>query len=249
MRPDVVGLRPGDDRTRELPRARMTARVKICGITTPEVLMAALHARADLVGFVFYPPSPRNISPEDAAPLAEFARGMAGVVALVVDADDALIDTIVETVRPDMIQLHGSETPERVAEIRERSGKPVMKAVKVASAEDAASARRYAGVADIVLFDARAPAGESGALPGGNGRTFDWRLLDGVKDEVPFMLSGGLNPENVAEAIRATGATVVDVSSGVETSPGVKSPGLIRAFITAAKGGSRSTPDRTSGTA
>ncbi|MFN3746530.1 MAG: phosphoribosylanthranilate isomerase [Hyphomicrobiaceae bacterium] len=213
----------------------MPVKVKICGIKTPEALQAALAARADFIGFVFYPPSPRSLAPEVAAELAELARGRTCIVALIVDADDALIEHIVRTVDPDMLQLHGSETPARVAEIARRWGKPVIKAIKVETATDAAEALAYSGVARLVLFDAKVPKDFTGALPGGNGIPFDWRLLDGVKDRVPFLLSGGLTPENVAAAIAATGATVVDVSSGVETAPGIKSPDLIRRFIDAAR--------------
>jgi len=213
----------------------MTTKVKICGIKTPEALQAALAARADLIGFVFYPPSPRSLAPEVAAELAELARDRAGIVALIVDADDQLIERIVRTVDPDMLQLHGSETPARVAEIAQRWGKPVIKAIKVETAEDAARALAYVDVASLILFDAKAPKDLAGALPGGNGLAFDWRLLDAVKDRVPFLLSGGLTPENVGVAIAATGATIVDVSSGVETAPGVKSPDLIRRFIDAAR--------------
>jgi phosphoribosylanthranilate isomerase len=211
----------------------MAARVKICGIRTAEALGAALQARADLIGLVFFPPSPRNLSIEEAEPLAEYARGFAAVVALVVDADDALLERIMAAVHPDMLQLHGSETPARGAEIRERFGKPVMKAIKVATAEDAEAALAYQEIADLILFDARPPKGAD--RPGGHGAAFDWSVLAGVRDKVPFMLSGGLTPENVGEAIRVTGATAVDVSSGVETAPGIKNPGLIRAFIRAAK--------------
>jgi phosphoribosylanthranilate isomerase len=213
----------------------MPVKVKICGIKTPEALQAALAARADFVGFVFYPPSPRCLAPEVAAELAELARGRTSIVALIVDADDALIEHIVRTVDPDMLQLHGSETPERAAEIARRWGKPIIKAIKVETVEDAAEALAYSGIARYVLFDAKAPKDLAGALPGGNGLAFDWRLLDGVKDRVPFLLSGGLTPENVAAAIAATGATVVDVSSGVETAPGIKGPDLIRRFIDAAR--------------
>lgn len=212
----------------------MPVKVKICGIKTSEALQAALDARADFIGFVFYPPSPRSLSPEAAAELAKLARGCAMTVALVVDADDALLDRIVTTVDPDMLQLHGSETPERVAEIARRWGKPVIKAIKVETAADAARAFDYSGLAQLILFDAKAPKDLAGALPGGNGLAFDWRLLDGVKDRVPFLLSGGLTPDNVADAIKATGAAIVDVSSGVETAPGVKSADLIRRFIAAA---------------
>jgi phosphoribosylanthranilate isomerase len=213
----------------------MQVKVKICGIKTPEALQAALAARADFVGFVFYPPSPRSLAPEVAAELAELARGRATIVALIVDADDATIDRIVSTVEPDMIQLHGSETTERVAEIARRWGRPVIKAIKVESAGDAERALDYVGAAKLILFDAKAPKDLAGALPGGNGLAFDWRLIAAVKDRVPFLLSGGLTPDNVAAAIAATGATMVDVSSGVETAPGKKSPDLIRQFVAAAR--------------
>lgn len=213
----------------------MPVKVKICGIKTPEALEAALAARADFVGFVFYPPSPRSLTPEAAAELAELARGKAQIVALIVDADDATIERIVSLVQPGMLQVHGAETPARVAEIARRWGRPVMKAIKVETVADAARALDYADVAHLILFDAKAPKDLPGALPGGNGIAFDWHLLDGVKERVPFVLSGGLNPENVAEAIRATDAQIVDVSSGVETAPGVKSPDLIHHFISAAR--------------
>ena len=196
-------------------------------------MQEALLARADMVGLVFFPPSPRNISIEDARPIADYARGFAAIVALTVDADDALIARIMAAVNPDMLQLHGNETPERAAAIREMTGKPVMKVIKVETAADAAKALDYAGIADLILFDAKPPNGAD--RPGGHGAAFDWRVLDGVIGRVPFMLAGGLNPDNVAEAIEATGATAVDVSSGVETAPGVKSPDLIRRFIRAAK--------------
>jgi phosphoribosylanthranilate isomerase len=212
----------------------MQVKVKICGIKTPEALQAALAARADFVGFVFYPPSPRSLAPEVAAELAELARGRAAIVALIVDADDATIERIVMAVEPDFLQLHGSESPERVAEIARRWGRPAIKAIKVESAGDAERALDYVDVAKLILFDAKAPKDLAGALPGGNGLAFDWKEIAGVKDRVPFMLSGGLTPDNVAEAIAATGATIVDVSSGVETAPGTKSPDLIRQFIAAA---------------
>ena len=210
----------------------MPARVKICGLSTPEAMESALAARADLVGLVFFPPSPRNVSVAEAVPLADFARGFSAIVALVVDADDALIDRIVGEVNPDLLQLHGTEPPERVADIRARWGKPVMKAIKVTTSSDAAVALAYKRAADLILFDAKPPKGA--ILPGGNGVAFDWAVLSDVREQVPFMLSGGLTPDNVAAAIAATGATVVDVSSGVESSPGVKNPDLIRRFIRAA---------------
>jgi phosphoribosylanthranilate isomerase len=211
----------------------MSTRVKICGLRTDEAVAAALEARADLIGFVFFEKSPRNMSLAEAAPLAEFARGMAASVALTVDASDDLLAAIVTEVNPDMLQLHGSETPERVSMIRSRFGKPVMKAVAVAGSGDAERALAYGQVADMILFDAKPPKGA--LVPGGNGQSFDWSLLDGIKDRVPFMLSGGLTPENVAEAVRRTGARSVDVSSGVESAPGVKDAGLIRDFVRAAK--------------
>lgn len=195
-------------------------------------MASALAARADDVGLVFFPPSPRNIEFAEAMRLADVARGKAGIVALTVDADDALLERIMAEISPDMIQLHGLETPARVAEIRARWGKPVMKAVKVATREDAVLALAYRNIADLILFDAKPPKGAD--RPGGHGATFDWRLLDDVRTRVPFMLSGGLTSANVAGAIAATGATAVDVSSGVETAPGVKSPDLIRQFVRAA---------------
>ncbi len=213
----------------------MSVKVKICGIKTPEALQAALAAGADFVGLNFYPPSPRSLPPDVAAELAELGRDHTAIVALVVDAEDAFIDEIVRKVDPDFLQLHGSETPERAAEIVQRWGKPVIKAIKVETAEDAAGALAYADIAALILFDAKAPKSLIGALPGGNGLAFDWHLLDDVKDRVPFMLSGGLTPENVGGAIAATGADIVDVSSGVETAPGIKSPDLIRQFIDAAR--------------
>ena len=210
------------------------AKVKICGIRTAEAMLAAVAAQTEYVGLVFFPPSPRNISVADAVPLADAARGRAAIVALTVDADDALVEDIMRRVRPDMLQLHGSETPARAAALRRRFHTKVMKAIKVETRADAEVALAYAEVADLILFDAKPPKGAD--RPGGHGAVFDWRLLDTVAGKVPFMLSGGLTPENVAEAIRATGAETVDVSSGVETAPGVKSVALIQAFIAAAHG-------------
>jgi len=207
--------------------------VKICGITTLDALEAALAAGADMIGLVFFPPSPRNVSIPAAARLAARARGEAEIVALTVDADDDMLETICRAIDPDVLQLHGNETPERVAEVRRRTGKRVMKAIKVATREDAQAALAYRECADSVLFDARPPQGAD--RPGGHGVTFDWAVLDGIADQIPFMLSGGLTPENVTEAIRRTRARAVDVSSGVESAPGVKSPDLIAAFLRAAK--------------
>jgi phosphoribosylanthranilate isomerase len=214
----------------------MSVKVKICGLKSEDALRAALEGGADFVGFVFYPPSPRSLAPAAAGRLAKLARRRAEIVALLVDPDDALLSEVVREVDPDLIQLHGHEPPERVAEIRRRWQRPVMKAVSVASTADVQAALAYAAVADLFLFDAKAPSDMIGALPGGNGIAFDWRALECVKGKVRFMLSGGLNPENVAEAIRLTNAPIVDVSSGVETRPGEKDVRLIRRFLAAAKG-------------
>ena len=204
--------------------------VKICGLSTSETMQAALDFGADMVGLVFYPRSPRNVSPEQAAALAAQARGKAKIVALVVDADDALLKSIVNAVRPNYFQLHGSETPERVGEIATTFSTSIIKAIKVKEAADVAKAKAYKDVADLILFDAKAP---EELLPGGNGLSFDWNLLKGKGGL--FMLSGGLTPDNVAEAIRLTRAPTVDVSSGVESLPGKKDISLIRKFIEQAK--------------
>lgn len=212
----------------------MPVEVKICGLSTPETVDAAVAAGADLVGFVFFPKSPRNVSLEQAAALAARARGKAKIVTLVVDADDAFLSAITATVEPDLIQAHGSESPDRIREIARLTGKPVIKAIRVKDDADIAAAADFSSVASLILYDAKAPETLGNALPGGNGHAFDWGLLEGDKRPA-FMLAGGLNPENVAEAIRVTGAPVVDVSSGVESAPGVKDIGLIRKFIEAAK--------------
>lgn len=213
----------------------MATKVKICGLRTAETLEAALSGGADFVGLVFFPPSPRNVSIAEAIDLAEQARGRARVVALLVDADDALIGEVVEKVRPDLLQMHGDETPARIAQVKARWGLPIIKAIKVASTEDADGARAFAGVADVILFDAKPPP--EATRPGGHGAAFDWALIDTVKDAVgPFMLSGGLDPQNVADAVAATEAPMVDVSSGVEVRRGEKSAALIRHFLKAAKG-------------
>lgn len=211
----------------------MTTAVKICGLSTPESIDVAIDAGADYVGFVFFPPSPRSLSLGKARELAGHLAGRAKLVALLVDADDELVEGVMREVTPDLLQLHGSETTARVAEIKALAGVPVMKVIKVETAEDAAAAHDYRGIADMILFDAKAPKGA--VLPGGNGIPFDWHALEGVRDDVDYMLSGGLTPENVAEAIRLTGAPAVDVSSGVESAPGVKDAAMIRAFIAAAK--------------
>ena len=213
----------------------MTIEVKICGLRDEAALDAALAGGADYVGFVFFARSPRNILPQAARTLADKARGKAKVVALFVDPDDALVAEVVETVSPDILQLHGAETPARVAEIARRFGRPVMKAVAVAGAQDVQAALAYVGSADRILFDAKAPEDDAGALPGGNGVAFDWQALAGLEGRIDYMLAGGLTPGNVAEAILITGARAVDVSSGVESRPGEKDPDLIRRFIHAAK--------------
>ena len=213
----------------------MTVEVKICGLRTSEALDAALDAGADYVGFVFYGRSPRNVELSAAGLLADAARGRAKSVALVVDADDALLTRIVEEVAPDIIQLHGAESPERAGDIRQRFGRPVMKAVSVSGPEDVRGALTYAGKADRILFDAKPQSGETGALPGGNGIAFDWRALAAADASIDYVLAGGLTPENVVEAVQLTGARAVDVSSGVESRPGEKDAGLIRRFISAAK--------------
>ena len=209
----------------------MAVKVKICGVRTPAVIEAAAAEGADYVGLVLFPKSPRHVEIEEARVLAAIAKGKLGTVAVLVDPDDALIDAVVERVRPDLLQLHGTETPERVAAIKARAGLPVMKAIAIAEAADVAKANAYAGSADYVLFDAKAPA--SATLPGGNGVAFDWRTLKSAK--APFALSGGLTPDTVGEAIRLTGASLVDVSSGVESVPGEKDIVLVRRFIQAAK--------------
>jgi phosphoribosylanthranilate isomerase len=212
----------------------MSVEVKICGLSTPETVDAAIEAGADMIGLVFFPKSPRNVTLDQAASLAARARGRCKIVTLVVDASDAELKDIVAKVDPDLIQAHGAESPERIAEIGRLTGKPVIKAIRVKDAGDIASASQFSRVADLILYDAKAPETLGSSLPGGNGHAFDWGLLEGEKRPA-FMLAGGLTPENVAEAIRVTGAPVVDVSSGVETAPGIKDIGLIRKFIEAAK--------------
>ena len=210
----------------------MPVSVKICGLSDRAGLDAAMAAGARYVGFVFFAKSPRAVTVEQAAALAvEVPPGIAKV-ALVVDADDATLDEIVARVPLDMLQLHGHETPERVAEVRARHGLPVMQAVGVASEADLPALDAYAAVADQILVDAKAPKGAP--LPGGNGLAFDWRLIAGRRWPVPWMLAGGLTPDNLAEAVARTGARQVDVSSGVESAPGVKDEVRIRAFLDAA---------------
>lgn len=213
----------------------MSVKIKICGLRTLESLDAALDAGADYFGLVFYGPSPRNIDRAAAHELVEQAAGRAKSVALMVDPDDDAVRAVGDEVDPDLIQLHGSETPKRVAEIKAMARRPVIKAVKVETADDVSAASAYADVADIILYDAKATPDARDALPGGNGIPFDWRALLCVKGTGGFMLSGGLNPDNVAAAIAMTAPAFVDVSSGVESAPGVKDETLIRRFIEAAR--------------
>jgi phosphoribosylanthranilate isomerase len=211
----------------------MSLLVKICGLSTRETLDVALGAGADMVGFVFFPPSPRHLSLAAARELGKQAQGRAVKVALTVDADDATLENIVETLRPDILQLHGKETTARLRDIKAKFGLPLMKALPVAAAADLAPLPGYADVADRILFDARPPKGAT--RPGGLGAVFDWHLLENLDLKLPFMVSGGLDASNIAEAVRVTRAGGVDVSSGVEHSPGVKDPELIRDFIRAAR--------------
>jgi phosphoribosylanthranilate isomerase len=209
----------------------MPAEVKICGLSTPETVEAALAAGADFVGLMFYAKSPRNVSLATAGELAGIARGRARIVTVTVDADDALIAAIAAEVKPDLVQCHGAEPPERLAWMRSAHGLKAYKVLKVREEAHVAAAQAYAGVSPFVMFDALPPA--DAILPGGNGLAFDWTILEGAPR--PFMLAGGLTPATVGEAIRVTRAAMVDVSSGVESTPGIKDIGLIRKFIEAAK--------------
>ncbi|MEP3116329.1 phosphoribosylanthranilate isomerase [Nisaea sp.] len=207
--------------------------VKICGLRTPEAVAATAAAGASHIGLNFFPPSPRAVTPEAAKELAAHAPEGVKVVALVVDADDALFEAIWTNVHPDIFQLHGKESPDRVREIKARYGTQVMKVIRVAGAADARSAEAYDGVADFILFDAKPPK-DKDKLPGGNGLIFDWTSLQAYRGNTPWMLAGGLDAANVAEAIRVTGAKAVDTASGAEDAPGVKNPDKIRAFVSAA---------------
>jgi phosphoribosylanthranilate isomerase len=211
----------------------MTPTVKICGLSTGLTLDAALDAGADMVGFVFFPKSPRHVDWATARALKSQVQGRAKTVALSVDADDDTLKRILDALSPDLMQLHGSETPARVKEISERFARPTMKAIGVATRADLAAAEAYEGVADLLLIDAKPPKGA--ALPGGNGRPFDWDLTRNVRPSIPWLLSGGLDPDSVAAAIARSSARGVDVSSGVESAPGVKDPARIRAFVAAAR--------------
>jgi phosphoribosylanthranilate isomerase len=216
----------------------MALTVKICGLKTAEALEVALESGADLTGFVFFPPSPRNLGLEAAKRLGAQVKGRAGKVALTVDANDETLLGIVEALKPDMLQLHGKETPERVATVRARFGLPVVKALPISERSDLSPIREFANVADRLLFDARPP--QDATRPGGLGRTFDWTLLKSIDPKINFMLSGGLDVSNVAQALAITNAPGVDVSSGVERAPGEKDLDKIREFIRAARVAERS---------
>jgi phosphoribosylanthranilate isomerase len=213
----------------------MTIEAKICGINSTQAAAAAAQGGADFIGLIFYPPSPRAVTPEQAHAIAAQVPGRIKKVALVVDAKDADLREICAAVPLDLLQLHGNESPERVARIRAQFGLPVMKAIKVASAEDIAGAQAYQGIADRLLFDAKAPKDMKNALPGGNALAFDWALLAGRSWPIPWMLAGGLHAGNLAAAVRSSGARAVDVVSGVEDKPGVKNPAKIQAFLDLAR--------------
>ncbi len=217
----------------------MVSEIKICGISTREALDAAIGAGATMVGFVFFDRSPRAVTLGHAAALAGRTCGKVGVVALTVDSPDDVLAKIAEDLRPDFIQLHGAETPERAEEVRRRFAVRVMKAIGVEGPEDLERARAYAGAVDALLLDAKPPKGAD--RPGGNAIAFDWRLIAGFEPGIPWMLSGGLSAANVAEALAVSRARAVDVSSGVERAPGVKDPRLIREFVNAVHAGD---PDR-----
>ncbi|MGF1592379.1 MAG: phosphoribosylanthranilate isomerase [Kiloniellaceae bacterium] len=213
----------------------MTVQVKICGISTPESMTAAVEGGAAFVGLVFYPRSPRAVTPHEATPLAALIPPGIVKTGLLVDAEDATIEGILKAVPLDLLQLHGSESPERVAAVKARFGLPVMKVVKLRQAGDLEAVEPFLPVADRLLFDAKPPAEMKDALPGGNAVAFDWTLLSGTAWPLPWMLAGGLTPENVARAVALSGAPAVDVSSGVEDAPGLKNPQKIRAFLAAAR--------------
>lgn len=208
-------------------------RVKICGLRDVPMMQAAVEAGASYVGLVFFPKSPRNVTVDQAAEIAAEVPVGVAKVALVVNADDAQLDALLDQVPLDILQLHGVESPARVAEVRARYGLPVMKAVGVGSSDDLSQLDAYAQVADQVLVDTKPPKGAD--RPGGNGTRFDWRLIAGRRWPVPWMLAGGLTPENVAEAVAITGAKQLDLSSAVESAPGVKDPALMQAFMAAVR--------------
>jgi len=211
----------------------MPVQVKICGINSAPAADAVLRAGADFGGLVFFAKSPRHLSLEQGRMLADRMRGRLRLAALVVDENDAALAAIASQVKPDFFQLHGKETPERTAQIRSRFGIPVIKAIPVSQADDLAKASAYDDVAEMFLFDAVPVAGAS--RPGGHGAAFDWRILEGRTFARPWLLAGGLNPQNIGRAIAVSGANMVDVSSGVESAPGLKSPDRIAEFVAAAK--------------
>ena len=212
----------------------MSVKIKFCGLKRPEDVRASAEVGAAYAGFNFFPKSPRYVTPEEARGLGRLAPRNMTKVALVVDADDAELDAILGVAEMDMVQLHGHETPERVSEVKARYGLPVMKALGVCAPEDVAQSDLYAGVADQLLIDAKAPKGS--VLPGGYGVAFDWRLIADIDWPLPWMLAGGLTAQNVAEAVRLTGATQVDLASGIESAPGVKDAGLMAQFAVALSG-------------
>lgn len=207
----------------------MTFSIKICGLKTPETVARAVERGATHIGFIFFPKSPRNIEPSDAAELAEIARGKAKIVAVTVDADNDALDEIIDILKPDILQLHGKETSDRVLNIKAVYGLPVMKVLAISTAGDLKKIDAYEGIADRFLFEAKPPAGSQ--LPGGNGVSFDWSILGALGDDVDYMLSGGLNKDNVPDAIKLTRCTGIDLSSGVESASGVKDIGKIDAFF------------------
>ncbi|RAZ75233.1 phosphoribosylanthranilate isomerase [Mesorhizobium atlanticum] len=211
----------------------MTLDIKICGLKTDAAMAAALAGGASHVGFIFFPKSPRYVEPAEAGRLRVAARGKALAVAVTVDADDEFLDNIVAKMQPDMLQLHGSETPDRVAELKARYGLPVMKVFSVSEAADLERIQPFVGIADRLMFDAKPPKGSE--LPGGNGVAFDWRILTGLDAGLDYMLSGGLNAANIGDALRLANPPGIDVSSGVESAPGVKDPALIEQFFRAVR--------------
>ncbi|RUZ77302.1 phosphoribosylanthranilate isomerase [Mesorhizobium sp. M7A.F.Ca.US.006.01.1.1] len=211
----------------------MTLDIKICGLKTDAAMAAALADGASHVGFIFFAKSPRYVEPAEAGRLRETARGKAMAVAVTVDASDAFLDEIVAKMQPDMLQLHGAETPDRVAEVKARYGLPVMKALPISEAADLERIKPFIGMADRFLFDAKPPKGSE--LPGGNGVTFDWHILAGLDGSVDYMLSGGLNAANIGDALRLADPPGIDISSGVESAPGVKDPALIEQFFRAVR--------------
>ncbi len=213
----------------------MPVEVKICGISTPEAMAAAVSGGAAYVGLQFFPKSPRYVRPAQAGALAAGLPQRVTRVGLLVDPDDETLDAVLREVPLDLLQLHGTEAPQRVAAIRARFGRPVMKVLKIKNKGDFDDVQSYLGVADRILFDAKAPKGMKDALPGGNAVSFDWTLLSGRSWRLPWMLAGGLTAENLSEAVRASGARAVDTASGVEDAPGRKNPEKIRAFLAAAQ--------------